>query len=83
VSIEVDALEWTGDNLKKIQAFTGEDKFVELVEPPGEYSATVFDELHTAWISLRTGDYVIKGIRGEFYPCERSVFEVTYESIAS
>lgn len=26
----------------------------------------------------RIGDYVIKGVRGEYYPCEKSIFEETY-----
>ena len=25
------------------------------------------------------GDYVIKGIQGEFYPCKPDIFEATYE----
>jgi hypothetical protein len=27
------------------------------------------------------GDYIIKGVHGEFYPCERKIFEETYEVI--
>lgn len=45
----------------------------------GIYSAEVYDELHDSWIKLSTGDFIIKGPRGEFYPCEKSVFEDTYE----
>lgn len=26
------------------------------------------------------GDYIIKGIKGEFYPCKPDIFEMTYES---
>ena len=25
------------------------------------------------------GDYVIKGVKGEFYPCKPDIFEATYE----
>lgn len=25
------------------------------------------------------GDYIIKGIKGEFYPCKADIFEATYE----
>lgn len=25
------------------------------------------------------GDYIIKGVQGEFYPCKPSIFEETYE----
>lgn len=27
------------------------------------------------------GDYIIKGVNGEFYPCKLDIFEKTYESI--
>jgi hypothetical protein len=27
------------------------------------------------------GDYIIKGIKGEFYPCKPDIFELTYEPI--
>jgi hypothetical protein len=29
------------------------------------------------------GDYIIKGIKGEFYPCEHDIFEETYEQVDS
>ena len=27
------------------------------------------------------GDFVIKGVNGEFYPCKRDIFEKTYEAV--
>ncbi len=27
------------------------------------------------------GDYIIKGIQGEFYPCKSDIFEATYEAV--
>lgn len=27
------------------------------------------------------GDYIIKGIKGEFYPCKSDVFEASYEEV--
>lgn len=27
------------------------------------------------------GDYIIKGLRGEFYPCKPDIFEMTYEPL--
>ena len=27
------------------------------------------------------GDYVIKGIKGEFYPCKQDIFEASYEKV--
>ena len=27
------------------------------------------------------GDYIIKGVQGEFYPCKPDIFELTYEQV--
>ena len=27
------------------------------------------------------GDYIIKGLRGEFYPCKPDIFKATYEPV--
>ena len=27
------------------------------------------------------GDYIIKGVKGEFYPCKPDIFAATYESV--
>jgi hypothetical protein len=31
----------------------------------------------------KNGDYIIKGIKGEFYPCKPDIFEATYERVES
>lgn len=28
-----------------------------------------------------TGDYIIKGVQGEIYPCKADIFEQTYEAV--
>jgi len=32
-------------------------------------------------MTANIGDWVIKGVKGEFYPCKPDVFEMTYEEI--
>lgn len=29
----------------------------------------------------QVGDYIIKGVEGEFYPCKPGIFEATYEAV--
>lgn len=29
----------------------------------------------------RVGDFIIKGVKGEFYPCKPDIFEMTYEKV--
>ncbi len=31
------------------------------------------------WVT--PGDFVIKGVQGEFYPCKPDIFEATYEAV--
>ena len=33
------------------------------------------------WMRVTAGDYIIKGVRGEFYPCKPDIFELTYEVV--
>lgn len=32
-------------------------------------------------MTVRPGDYVILGVKGELYPCKADIFEATYESL--
>lgn len=32
-------------------------------------------------MTVSEGDYIIKGIKGEFYPCKSDIFEMTYEKV--
>lgn len=29
----------------------------------------------------KAGDYLIEGVRGELYPCDKEIFEETYEAV--
>ena len=49
-------------------------------------SITAFDShmvIHTLEGDMRAdlGDWIIKGVQGEFYPCKPDIFEATYESV--
>jgi hypothetical protein len=32
-------------------------------------------------MNARAGDYVIKGVKGEMYPCREDIFQETYEAV--
>lgn len=32
-------------------------------------------------MTASVGDYIIKGVNGEFYPCKPDIFEKTYEAV--
>ena len=42
----------------------------------------VIDTLEGA-LTASPGDYIIKGIKGDFYPCKPDIFEATYEKLES
>lgn len=45
------------------------------------YTAVVWDDLHGTWVNVSTGDWIIKGVQGEFYPCRPDVFRDTYDAV--
>lgn len=45
----------------------------------GELTIRTLEGQHIASI----GDYIIKGVKGEFYPCKPDIFELTYEKVES
>ena len=32
-------------------------------------------------MAVDKGDYIIKGVKGEFYPCKPDIFEMTYDLV--
>ena len=48
-------------------------------EPPIElYIKTLEGQMHVS-----VGDWIIKGVNGELYPCKPDIFEKTYEPVES
>lgn len=80
--VEIEAIQWTGKNFPELEGFAGEH--FQLVHPmdrgedPG-ITAVVFDVLHSTWVGVKTGDWIIRGVQGEFYPCDATVFLATYD----
>lgn len=46
----------------------------------GLHSGVVISTLE-GMMKANIGDYVIKGVQGEFYPCRADIFESTYEEV--
>lgn len=49
----------------------------------GDLSAHVWIEMQTleGVMKANYGDWIIKGVKGEFYPCKPDIFEKTYEKV--
>lgn len=74
--VVIEALQWTGNNHNEMAAFLGESKGVT----DKDRDALIIFTLEGAMTALK-GDWIIKGIRGEFYPCPSDIFEQTYELV--
>ncbi|MFD7996870.1 hypothetical protein [Streptomyces mexicanus] len=83
--VEVDTIQWTGDNETDVQAFTGRQNFYALDDADRagsddpEATATVYDKLHSTWVLVYTGQHIVRGVKGEFYPIAEDVLAETYE----
>ena len=77
--IPIEAIQWNGKNFDEIKAFCKDAMIAydgELIIP------TLEDEKFIKAKHVATeGDYVIKGVRGEFYFCKEDIFNETYEEV--
>ena len=74
--VEIDAVQWTGENLIEILNFC--DKCFSY-ERNGEPVLTI--STLEGNMSASIGDFIIKGVQGEFYPCKPNIFEMTYDKV--
>lgn len=71
-----EAIQWTGDNFHHIAEFCGLNK----INITADMQTIVIPTLEGS-MGASIGDYIIRGIKGEFYPCKPDVFNLTYEEI--
>lgn len=79
----IEAVQFVGNNALEIHAFTLGQSY------PTDESITHYNwELKQLIIptlegdhTASYGDWIIKGIHGEFYPCKPDIFEKTYELV--
>ena len=85
--VVVEAVRWTGSNLEEIRNFVGSDLIEECVElfdikrTLKEMLVDIAIDTLEGTMRVDYGDYIIKGIQGEFYPCEPDIFLATYEEV--
>ncbi len=73
--VEIEAIQYTGENGTEILKFMFPN-----IEPDAksfnETIETLEGDMHCS-----AGDYIIKGLNGEFYPCKPDIFEKKYEPV--
>lgn len=75
--VVVEAREWTGTLTNANDLLEWSDNIINLVGK--QLTIRTLEGIMTAEI----GDWIIKGVHGEFYPCKPDIFEETYESVES
>ncbi|SDD94665.1 hypothetical protein SAMN05216337_1017121 [Bradyrhizobium brasilense] len=79
--VVIDAMQFTGgrENAVAVMAFAG--------LPESAYT-TLTDGTEFLWVGTLEGamradvrDWIIRGVKGEVYPCKPDIFEVTYDHV--
>ena len=75
--VVIDAVQWTGGNYVSIENFLGSPR-------KGSFTNNTSLVIHTIDGDVRAwpGDWIIRGVQGEFYPCKKDIFEQTYEAVS-
>ena len=84
--VVIEAVQWNGRNLEEIKEFVGDSLIYEISDAAwkvGKGVPSVYMEIKTLEGNHKCsiGDYIIKGVQGEFYPCKPDIFEQTYEQV--
>lgn len=77
--VEIDAVQFTGSNCIECLAFMGERDGCNNME----VHTTDFPIIHTLEgdMTASPGDWIICGVKGEFYPCKPDIFAATYDPV--
>ena len=85
--VEVDVVLWDGQNVNEVMELVDFDL---LPNPNGHVNPGIGHVPALGTLDIPTlegtmvaqpGDYIIKGVAGELYPCKPEIFEATYEEV--
>lgn len=92
--VEIEAMQWDGSmesrnhTLGWIGAHGGEARYRsddKALPGPGRGLTRIADRLEIDTLEgtmyALPGDWIIRGVQGEFYPCKPDIFEATYEPV--
>lgn len=71
--VVISAVKWDGSNLQEITTFTDNKAVVK-------NNTLIISTLEGNMVA-DIGSYIIKGVKGEYYPCKGDIFEDTYEEV--
>ena len=71
--VVVDAVRWLGDEVH-LRGFLRADDPVEIIYPGRIVCITTLE----GKMECPLGHWLIRGVKGELYPCDPEIFEMTY-----
>lgn len=75
--VVIEAIRYRRYNIHDIWAWAGAD----IVYGPVEDDDRAYIETLEGRMAAEPGDYIIRGVQGEFYPCKPDIFLATYEKV--
>jgi hypothetical protein len=79
--VVIEAIQWDGNNQGKIADFMKVMIRTKTSPEEGNPSGKITIETLEGDMTASIGDFIIKGVQGEFYPCKPDIFEKTYEEV--
>ena len=82
--VVVEAVRWDGNNVDEVMKFIDFNSLPSVgVHVPGVGHTPALGTLDIPTLegtmTANPGDWIIKGVKGEYYPCKPDIFEATYE----
>lgn len=75
--IVIDAVKYTGDNA--IDIMTWDEEVHTGVGRVGMHGDDLVIQTLDGFMTASQGDWIIRGVKNEIYPCKADIFEMTYE----
>ncbi len=75
--VVIEAVQWDGGNIGEVRSHFG--PFLEWSFNSGRDEVHIFTLEGT--MTTSKGDWIIKGVKGEFYPCKPDIFAATYDAV--
>lgn len=77
--VEVEAIQFDGWNWREVYQFISNEPLM-FTQDFRKEEYILIDTLEGV-MKASVGDYIIKGVHGEFYPCKPDIFHETYEDL--
>jgi hypothetical protein len=79
--VVIEAIQWDGTNQGEIAEFMKTPIRTKTSPEQGNPLGKITIETLEGDMTASVGDFIIKGVQEEFYPCKPDIFELTYEIV--